>query len=155
MFMPYGNVDAKVWYSKKDKMNINQVSVKRTGNFQKKHEIIFNNFKINFNKSLPKFKKYDTIYEEKKIKLFSDFYLPITLGISTFYELKEEKLSLSVEEAEKILEEKLKKELSDEIKNKNSIKDVKVNKKEYGNSVEVEVTYEVIEQIGTEEKIVY
>jgi len=153
--MQFGEIDAKVWYSKKEKMELNQVSLKKTGNEKKRYDIKINNFKINLYKTLPKFEKYDTINEDKKLKLFSDFYLPITLGISTYYELQEEKISLSKEEAKETLIEKLKSELSEEIEDKNSIKDIKVNSKEESDSVEVEVIYEVLEKIGTEDKIIY
>ena len=155
MFMRPGDIEAKVWYSKKEKMELNQISVKKTGNEEKRYEIKFNNFKINLYKSLPNFKKYDTIYEEKKIKLFSDFYLPITLGISTFYELEEEKLDLTKKEAKNFLEQKLKNELSEEIQEKENIIDIRVNTHEEESYVEVEVIYEVQEKIGTEEKIIY
>lgn len=155
MFMLVGEIEAKVWYSKKEKMELNQTSLKKTGNEEKRYEINFNNFKINLYKTLPNFQKYDKINTEKKLKLFSDFYLPITLGISTFYELEEEKISLKPEEAEKLLEEKLKKQLSEEIEEKNTINDIKVNTHEEDGSIEVEVIYEVLEHIGTEEKIIY
>jgi len=143
----------KVWYSKKEKMNIKQVSVRQTGNTQKKYCIKINNFEINLNKKLPKFQKYDTINEDKKLKLFSDFYLPITLGISTYYELEEENKIYTKEEAKEILIEKLKSELSEEIENKDNIKDIQINTNENNVFIEVEVIYEVLESIGTEEKI--
>lgn len=154
MYMQVGEVIAKVWYSKKEKMNLRQVSVNRTGNEQKKYCIKINNFEINLNKSLPKFEKYDTINEDKKLKLFSDFYLPITLGISKYYETEETEMQLTKEEAKQILTEKLKNELSEEIEDKSSIKDIQVNTSENGAFVEVEVIYEVLESIGTEEKII-
>ena len=155
MSMHLGNVEAKVWYSKKEKMELNYTSLKKTENEEKRYEIIFNNFKINLYKTLPNFEKCDKIYEEKKLKLFSDFYLPITLGISTYYELEEEKINLKPEEAKEILEEKLKSELSEEIEDKSSINDIKVNVHQDAETVEVEVIYEVLENIGTEEKIIY
>ena len=155
MSMHLGEILAKVWYSKKEKMELNQISVKKTGNEEKRYEINFNNFKINLYKTLPNFEKCDKIYEERKLKLFSDFYLPISLGISTFYELKEEKLILKEDEAKKILEEKLKSELSEEIQDKTKINDIKVNIHKENDSVEVEVIYEVLENIGTEEKIIF
>ena len=155
MFTPLGEIQAKVWYSKKEKMKLNQTSLKKTGNEEKRYEINFNNFKINLYKTLPNFQKYDKINTEKKLKLFSDFYLPITLGISTFYELEEEKLNLTPKEAEEILVQKLKNELSEEIENKDNIQDIKINTHEEESSVEVEVIYEVLEHIGTEEKIIY
>ncbi len=151
-----GEVEAKVWYSKKEKMKLKQVSLNKTGKEEKKYNIKFNNFKINLYKSLPKFEKYDTINEEKKLKLFSDFYLPITLGISTYYELEEQKIALTNEEAKEKLIEKLKTEVLEEIENKDKINDIKVNViAENQNEVEIEVIYEVIENIGTEEKIIY
>lgn len=143
----------KVWYSKKEKMDLKQVSVKQTGKSQKKYCIKINNFEINLNKKLPKFQKYDTINEDKKLKLFSDFYLPITLGISTYYELEEENKIYTREEAKEILTEKLKNELSEEIENKDNIKDIQINTNENNVFIEVEVIYEVLESIGTEEKI--
>lgn len=153
MFMQVGEVTAKVWYSKKEKIDLRQVSVNRTGNEEKKYKIKFNNFQINLGKKLPKFQKYDTIDEDKKLKLFSDFYLPITLGISTYYEVEEKETLLTKEDAKNVLTEKLKNELSEEIENKDNIKDVQINANEEASSVEVEVIYEVLESIGTEEKI--
>lgn len=155
MFMLLGDVEAKVWYSKKEEMELKQTSLIKTGNEKKRYNIKLNNFQINLFKSIPNFEKYDTIYEEKKLKLFSDFYLPISLGISTYYELQEVETTRTKEEAEKILEEKLKFELLEEIENKESIQDIQVNTFEEEGRVEVEVIYEVLEHIGTEEKIIY
>lgn len=149
-----GEITAKVWYSKKEKMELKQSSVKQTGNTYKKYCIKINNFEINLNKRLPKFQKYDTIDEEKKLKLFSDFYLPITLGISTYYELEEEQNLYTKEQVVEVLTEKLKSELSEEIKDKDNISDIQINTNESGTFVEVEVIYEVLESIGTEEKII-
>jgi len=151
-----GNIEAKVWYSKREKMDLNQVSLIKTGNEKKRYNIKLNNFQINLYKTLPNFQKYDTINEEKKIKLFSDFYLPITLGISTYYELEEQKNTYTKEEAKEELVKKLKEELLEEVQDKNKIKDVTINTiQETDKQVEVEVIYEVIENIGTEEKIIY
>jgi len=135
-------------------MDLRQVSVNQTGETQKKYSIKINNFQINLGKTLPKFQKYDTIYEDKKLKLFSDFYLPISLGISTYYEIEEKENKYTKEEAKVVLIEKLKSELYEEIEFKDAVQDVKVNTNEEGASVEVEVIYEVLESIGTEEKII-
>lgn len=154
MYMQEEKSFGKVLYSKKEKMDLKQVSVSRTSRSQKKYYIKFNNFEINFNKSLPKFQKYDTINEEKKLKLFSDFYLPITLGISKYYELEEKDEVLTLKQAKEKLIEKLKAELSEEIENKEDIKDIQIKTAEEPTAVEVEVIYEVLESIGTEEKII-
>ncbi len=154
MYMQAGEIIAKVWYSKKEKMDLRQVAVNRTGKIEKKYTIKFNNFQINFNKTLPKFQKYDTINTDKKLKLFSDFYLPISVGISTYYELEEKENIFSKSEAIEILTDKLKKEISEEIENKDKITDIQVNTSEDTSFVEVEVIYEALENIGTEEKII-
>ncbi len=154
MYTRHGEVIGKVWYSKKEKMELKQTAVKETGKIQKKYCIKINNFEINLNKRLPKFQKYDTINEDKKLKLFSDFYLPITLGISTYYEIEEEEKIYKKEEAKKELIERLKGELSEEIQDKEKINDIRINTNEGETFVEVEVIYEVLESIGTEEKIV-
>lgn len=154
IFMQHGEVIGKVKYSKKEKMSLNQISVNETGKVHKNYKIKFNNFTINLNKTLPKFKNYDIINEEKKLKLFSNFYLPISLGISTYYEIEEKENTLTKEEAKEILINKLKSQLSKEINNEENILNVIVNSTEDETSVEVEVIYEVRENIGTEEKII-
>ena len=84
------NIEAKVWYSKKEKVYFNQQIKVPTGVTEEKYTLNFNNFKINLYKTLSKFKKYDTINESKKLMLFSNFYLPIELIKTTNeeYELK-------------------------------------------------------------------
>ena len=73
------DVEAKVWYSKKEKVYLKQQVPTDTGNIETKYSLVVNNFKINLYKTLSKFEKYDTINESKKLMLFSNFYLPIEL----------------------------------------------------------------------------
>ncbi len=148
-----GEVQGKVWYTKSEKINLKQIKQVRTGVSKKRYNIKFNNFQINLYKSIPNFEKYDTINEEKKIRIFSNFYLPISLGISTYYETVDQEINLSQEEAKQYLTDKLKDEVLEEIENHDDIQDVKVNTANDENSVEVEVIYEVLENIGTQEKI--
>ena len=85
-----GDIEAKVWYTKSTKILYNTTERSETGNVENKYKIKFNNFEINLSKRVSKFKIYDTIDAEKKFKLFSDFYLPITLIKTTNKEEKEE-----------------------------------------------------------------
>jgi len=73
------DVQAKVWYSKKEKVYLKQQIPTATKNTETKYSLVINNFKINLYKTLSKFEKYDTINESKKLMLFSNFYLPIEL----------------------------------------------------------------------------
>lgn len=148
-----GEVEAKVWYTKSKKIEYNQTVREKTGNTEKKYLLKLNNFIINFKKGVSKFKIYDTISVEKKIRLFSDFYLPISIEEITNKELKETQKTYTVEEAQNIGIKEIEHELDNEIENKDNIVNKNINAYEYENYVEVFVTYEVLEKIGTEEKI--
>ena len=69
-------IEAKVWYTKNKKIPYTLTEKQYTGNEENKYSIKFGKFQINFTKKYSKFKIYDTIETEKKIRLFSDFYLP-------------------------------------------------------------------------------
>ena len=149
------DIEAKVWYSKSETVNLKQEVKERTRETENKYGIRINNFEINFYKTLSKFKNYDTIVTDKKIMLFSNFYLPIEVIKTTNYETKIEEVEYSVEELKEITIEKLEKEIEDDIENKENILNKQVNFYEKQDSINVEVIYEVLENIGTEEKIVF
>ncbi len=150
-----GEIEAKVWHTKSKKMLYNTTERTETGNIENKYKIKINNFEINLAKRVSKFQIYDTIDAEKKIRVFSDFYLPISIIKTTNKELKEEEKNYNIEEAKELGIEELERELDKEIDNKEKIinKNIKTYEKEDG--VEVYVTYEVLENIGTNEKIVF
>lgn len=92
---------------------------------------------------------------ENKFKIFSDFYLPISLIKTTNKEVKEEQKKYEIEEAKNLGIEQLQDELNNEIENKEKIVNKIINTYEKEDGVEVYVTYEVLEDIGTNEKIVF
>ena len=147
-------IEAKVWYSKKEKIILSGDTRERTGTEEKRYAIKFNNFKINLYKSLPKFKNYDTINENKIFKLFSNFYLPIEILTDTYYEVNIVPKNYTAEEGIHILSEKLENELLEEIENKGNIVNKQINSNEGDGYIEIEVIFEVLENIGTKEKIV-
>lgn len=150
-----GEVKAKVWYTEKEKVALNQVVEKDTGTKENKYKIKINNFTINLFKTLSKFKKYDTIEMCNQIKIFSNFYLPIELIKITNIEKVEEKITYGIEEAKDIgiqkASEKIEKQLQEEPEVLQKYENTYVNE----GFVEAEVTYEVLENIGTKEKIVF
>ena len=150
-----GEIEAKVWYKKSKKILYSTTEKTETGNIENKYSIKFNNFQINLSKRLSKFEIYDTIVIEKKIKLFSDFYLPIFLKKTINKELIEEEKKYTIDEAKNLGIEQLEQEFDDEILDKEKIVNKVVNTYEKEDGVEVTVTYEVLENIGTEEKIVF
>ena len=150
-----GEIQAKVWYSKHKKILYNTTEEHYTGNEEKKYSIKFNNFKINFGKSLSNFKNYDTIEEEKKFRIFSDFYLPISIIKTTNKEQKQTQKILTVEEAKNLGIQELEQELEKEISQKENIVSKTINCYEETDGIDIYVTYEVLENIGTKEKIVF
>ena len=150
-----GEIEAKVWYTKEKKILYNTTQTQKTGNIENKYAIKINNFKINFQKNLSKFKIYDTIETENKFKLFSDFYLPISIIKTTNSELEEIQRTYDIEEAKNIGIEELQKELDEEIEDKDKIVSKNINTYEQEDGVYIYVTYEVLENIGTNEKIVF
>lgn len=143
---------AKIYREKEEKVSLLQENVIKTGNEEKKIEIKFNNFKINFHKGLSKFEKYDTIMEKKKVKLLSNYYLPIEIIKITNLETKVENVEYSVEEAVNLTKEKLEKSLNEEL-NLNNMDNVteELEVENLNGEVIVKLRYIILEKIGTKE----
>lgn len=146
-----GVIKAKIKYSESKKIDKKEIKREQTGKKERKISLKINNFKINFYKRLSKFKKYDTIYSEKKLKLFSNFYLPISFVLYTNYEVNEVEQNNDYDRAKTYGEQEIKKKMDTLISGEiiNSTTDVM----EYDTYYNIIVTYEVIEEIGTKEKI--
>lgn len=149
------DIQARVWYSKKCNATLNTQIPVLTGNEEKRYSMNIKNFKINFYKTLSKFKKYDTIDTNKKIALFSNFYLPIEIVKTINKEYVMQDITYTEEELTEITVNKLKEELKQEIQNDENIIDTQVNTYSYDGYIEVEVIFEVLENIGTKDKIIF
>ena len=150
-----GEVQAKVWYTSTKKINIKQTKKDETGNIENKYTININNFKINLFKRLSNFENYDTIEENKKLRLFSDFYLPLEIIKITNKEYKNVEIMYKKEEAKEIAVQQAEEELVSRIEDSTKILNKNINVKEDMEYVEVEVTYEVLENIEAKKKIVF
>lgn len=149
------NIEAKVWYSKKVKVPLNQEIKSTTGNEETKYSLQIKKFKINFYKTLSKFKNYDTINESKKIMLFSNFYLPIEIIKTTNKEYDIKDVTYTEEELTNKTTSELEKEIEQEIEQKDNIINKQINTNKIEGYIEVEVIYEVLETIGVEDKIIF
>lgn len=149
-----GEVQAKVKYTTTERVYLKETKKVETGVSENRYSVKINNFKINLPKTLPKFQKYDTIEENKKLKLFSNFYLPFELITYTYKEYEEQLIIHSFEEAKQIGIDKAKESLQEELDGK-EILDKQVNVTSEPDYIEVEVTYEVKENIGIKEKIIF
>lgn len=150
-----GEIEALVWYTEKATVNFKETREEKTGNMEKKYAININNFRINLYKRLSNFEKYDTIYANKKLKLFSNFYIPVELIECNNSEIKEYEVNYTEEEAKEEAKRRAEEKLNKEITNKENINNIMVNYTIKDDAVEAEVTYEVFENIGTNEKIVF
>lgn len=148
-----GNVEARIWHTKRKESNFTREITEETGEIKNRYSINFNNFKINLYKSIPNFENYDTINENKKIKLFDNFYLPIEITKTTYVEQKRTRITYGKEELKEILIQELENEFEEDEINSKNITNKIVNVYEKENSIELEMTYEVKENIGTEERI--
>ena len=146
-----GEVKGMVEYMQSERISKKETKKSKTGNINTRYAIKFNNFRINFYKKLSKFKKYDTIVSSKKVELFSNFYLPIELLKLTNYEVEESIEEHNLEDAKalgiSLIEEKMEGLINGEVVDKKTVV------MERDSSYEVNVTYSVIENIGTKEEI--
>lgn len=148
-----GVVKATIKYTKNEKIEKKEIKREQTGKKERKIAINFKNFQINFYKRLSKFKFYDTIYTEKKLRLFPNLYLPIKVILYDNYEVNELETYNDYETAKCYGEQKLRDETMNLINGEiiNQTTDIM----EYDNYYLVRITYEVIEEIGTKEKIMF
>ena len=147
------DIEAKIWYTKKASEPLVQEIPVETGNVETKYSIKFEKNQINLFKTLSKFEKYDTINENKKIMLFSNFYLPIEIVKTTNNEYEMQEITYTEEELVAMLTERIKSELLEEISEPNNIVNTNVNTYSNNGYIEVEVTYEVLEKIGIKQEI--
>ena len=150
-----GDIEAEVWYTEKATVNLKETKMEKTGNVEKKYALNINNFRINLYKRLSNFEKYDTIYSTKKLKIFSNFYIPVELIECNNSEIKEYEVNYTEEEAKEEAKKRAEEKLNEKITNKDNINNITVNYNIKDGAVEAEVTYEVFENIGTNEKIVF
>ena len=150
------SVFGKILYSKERKEYFVQNEKIKTGNKEEKIEICINNFKINFNKGVSKFEKYDTITTNKKLKIFSDFYFPISFKKHTNFEYENVQKNYSNQQ----LEDKILKALEEEMETEYEIskyeekykkKDVYTNEETDG--ITVKLVYEIQKEIAEKQEM--
>lgn len=150
-----GDIEGKVWHTKSIKIPYKNEEKKKTGKEQKFYSIKFNNFEINLQKRVSKFEIYDRIETENRIKLFSNFYLPIYFIKTVLKEEIKETIEISHEEAKNEGIAKLEEQFEKEIEDKSKIVNRNINIYENVDEIEIYLTYEILEKIGTEEAIVF
>ena len=128
----------------------------KTGNQEEKIEICINNFKINFNKGVSKFENYDTITTNNKLRIFSDFYIPINLNKQTNLEYKIKQKKYSEDELKNKMIDELEYEFESEYEiskyeEKNKKREVYTNID--GDEMTVKLVYEIQKEITAKEEV--
>ena len=150
------DIYAKVTYSKEESKKLEEYVNIQTGNEYNNYKIIFNNFKINLNKGVSKFKNYDTIETKNKFRLFSNYYMPIEFEKITYKEMRKEIKKYTVEEITNELKTKLKEEILLELNNNyEQLLDCNSNVNIDNNNIIVNVNCIVEEKIGTSKDLVF
>lgn len=119
-----GEIEGIIKYSQSEKIYYNVDENVKTGKKENKYQIKLNNFQINFYKTISNFKFYDTIVEEKKLKIFSNLYLPISVTRLTNYEMEKNSKTYTKEEAIQIGTQKIENQFEAEMKNKNILRKI-------------------------------
>ena len=150
------DIFAKVWYTKEKTASLIEEYYTKTGEIQNCYKIKFNNFAINLNKGVSKFENYDTMCSNKKIKLFSNLYIPVEVEKITY----KEKLKNIRQYTEEELIDKLKLELEEELIQQLQIENDKILDKNYtiykdSNNVYVKLILVVEENIAQGVEIVF
>lgn len=146
---------AKIVYEKEEKTALVQENDVRTGKKENKVEIKINKFIINFNKSLSKFEKYDTIVEKKKVRFFSNYYLPLEIIKIQNFETEKKTIEYSEEELVNITKEKLERALNEELDLDNNADNVteELEIENVNGKLTVKLKYIILEKIGTKDNI--
>lgn len=150
-----GKVMARDWYTKISKVYYKQEEIYITKRNETKYALKIKNFRINLYKTLSNFEFYDTINENYKINLFGKFYLPIELIRVQNNEYTKEEKYYSYEEAIQKGLEDARNDLNKYLNADSTLLREIINTYENDQYVDVEVTYEVLESIGTKEKNVF
>ncbi|HIU52424.1 MAG TPA: sporulation protein YqfD [Candidatus Merdicola faecigallinarum] len=150
-----GEIKARVWYTEKAKVELSQKVREKTGKEEKKYRVKFHNFEINLYKKLSNFENYDTIYQDEKVKIFSNFYIPVEITTCHNFEIIEKEVNYTQEEAKELAKKEAEEKLQKEIQDMSKVQNKLYHFQEKDGYIEAEVTYEVLENIGTEEKIVF
>lgn len=127
----------------------------RTGNEEIKYGIKLNNFQINLYKTLSKFENYDTINENKKFKLFFDFYLPLEIIKTVNFEKEKREIVYGRNDLKENTIREVEEELKKQLPQNANILNRYINTNEQDDSINVEIVYEVLENIGTNEKMIF
>ena len=150
------DIYAKVWYTNEKTASLTEEYYTQTGNVENKYQIKINNFKINLNKGVSKFEKYDTMSSNNKIKLFSNLYIPVEIVKVSYLETKKHIKEYTIEE----ITNKLKKELEEELIKNLKLEEDKILEKNYTiyndkNNVYMKLILVVEEEIGERVDINY
>lgn len=147
------DIEAKVWKTVKKKMYLNSTEKLKTGKQENKFQVQIKNFTINLYKNDTKFKMYDKITTESNLKIFSNFYIPIKIRKNSYHEIQKIENIINEQDAIKLGMDEAREELKNELGDNINLVNENVISYEKGDYIELEITFEILMEIGTKEKI--
>jgi sporulation protein YqfD len=147
------DIEARVWYSERVKVYLNQTIAIRTGVKKNKNNIKINKFRIKLFFNKVNFENYDKITTSNKLKIFSNIYLPLELITDKYFELTYQNVTYTIEEAISIATMEAENLLNKKIPENANIMNKQTNVFHKEDYIEAELIYESLENIGTKEKI--
>lgn len=101
------DIRMKTFYNYSDSFDLNYSKKEYTGNEKKAYGVCINENKIFLYSPLKVYKKYDIIDNDEKLRIGSNFYLPISFSTTYYKEYRVIPSTYSKEEATQIADEKL------------------------------------------------
>lgn len=148
-----GEAYAKTWYTYKSKIPYEKDVIVKTGKTEKVYSVKLLNCKINLLNNSTNFEKYDTIKKTNQFRIFNRFLLPIEVEETEYREVLLEKIVLSKEQARASAQNEAMNKAMELVPSTAEVFDNFISEREYDDGIEVEVTIECIEKIGTKEKL--
>lgn len=147
-----GEIYAKVWYGKTIQVPLKEDKVIYTGNKEYFQGINLINKKVFFGKVSTNYEEYDTIMQEKNIRVLN-IQLPIKYLELVHYEKQTQNIDRTNEEALEYGVSILEPMILELIPQDSKVLDKITNTVIKENALQIELIYECLEQIGTKEKI--
>lgn len=149
-----GIVEARTWYQAQEVQSLVRKVRVRTGAVEERLKIRIGEHTVNINPSRVPFQKYDKITQAKRLLGWRNIILPVELVIEKYYEVKEEKEELTLEQARQLALNRIEGRIMEVVPGHARIVDRKVKYyQQNSDRIRVEVLLEALEDIGMEEKI--
>lgn len=149
-----GRVEARTWYQLTEEQSLKVITRERTGRIEKRVSIRVKGKSLTLNPKECRFPYYDTVIDINPVIKWRDITSPVELVTEKYYEVMVEEEALPEKIAVARAVKKTIERLTERISREAEIIDSKIRYiRTYDDTIKVEVVFEILEDIGMEEKI--